>query len=173
MLLEILTWVNDYNYNMNSVDLANQFQQPYDTQQIAYCTWILLFHWILDQAAINAYKLALVAGTWTKKEGHLKFRRALYKKLLDYSVDSKPWREPGPHNWVDRLTRQSCALCCKRERLKKKFISQQEEIGIEVFKADNKPLPRSSSGCGYCNVALCKKSSCFQDWHNQKGQISG
>jgi hypothetical protein len=63
MLLEILTWVDDYNHNMNSVDLANQFQQSYDTQQIAYCTWIPLFHWILDQAAINAYKLALTAGT--------------------------------------------------------------------------------------------------------------
>jgi hypothetical protein len=32
MLLEILTWVDDYNYNMNSVDLANQFRQSYDTQ---------------------------------------------------------------------------------------------------------------------------------------------
>ena len=48
MLLEILTWVDDYNHNMNSVDLANQFRQPYDTQQIAYRTWIPLFHWILD-----------------------------------------------------------------------------------------------------------------------------
>src|SRR5277367_5950594 len=31
MLLEILTWVDDYNHNMNSVDLANQYRQPYDT----------------------------------------------------------------------------------------------------------------------------------------------
>jgi hypothetical protein len=63
MLLEILTWVDDYNHNMNSVDLANQFRQLYNTQQIAYRTWIPLFHWILDQAAINAYKLALTART--------------------------------------------------------------------------------------------------------------
>jgi len=48
MLLNILTWVDDYNHNMNAVDLANQHRQPYDTQQIAYCTWILLLHWILD-----------------------------------------------------------------------------------------------------------------------------
>jgi hypothetical protein len=44
MLLEILTWVDDYNHNMNSVDLANQLRQPYNTQQIAYHTWILLFY---------------------------------------------------------------------------------------------------------------------------------
>jgi hypothetical protein len=31
MILNILTWVDDYNHNMNSVDLANQHQQPYDT----------------------------------------------------------------------------------------------------------------------------------------------
>jgi len=27
---------------MNSVDLANQFRQAYDTQQIAYRTWLPL-----------------------------------------------------------------------------------------------------------------------------------
>jgi Transposase IS4 len=48
MLLEILTWVDDYNYNMNSVDLANQLRQPYDTQKIVYRTWIPLFYWILN-----------------------------------------------------------------------------------------------------------------------------
>ena len=47
-LLDILTWVDDYNHNMNSLDLANQHRQPYDTQQIAYRTWVPLLHWILD-----------------------------------------------------------------------------------------------------------------------------
>jgi hypothetical protein len=31
MLLNILTWVDDYNHNMNAVDLANQYREPYDT----------------------------------------------------------------------------------------------------------------------------------------------
>ena len=44
MLLDILTQVDDYNYHMNSVDLANQHRQPYDTQRIAYRTWIPLLH---------------------------------------------------------------------------------------------------------------------------------
>ena len=34
--LEIPSFIDDYNHNMNSVDLANQFRQAYDTQQIAY-----------------------------------------------------------------------------------------------------------------------------------------
>jgi hypothetical protein len=44
MELEIPCFINDYNHHMNSVDLANQFRQVYDTQQIAYRTWIPLFH---------------------------------------------------------------------------------------------------------------------------------
>jgi hypothetical protein len=38
MLLSISTFIDDYNYNMNSVDLTNQHQQLYNTQQIAYRT---------------------------------------------------------------------------------------------------------------------------------------
>ncbi len=75
--LDILIFINDYNANMNGVDLANQHREA-----IAYRTWLLLFHWILDQAVINAYKLAKAKGTW---KSHLEFRRDLYTKLLAYS----------------------------------------------------------------------------------------
>src|SRR5277367_74419 len=99
MELEIPCFINDYNHHMNSVDLANQFRQAYNTQQIAYRTWIPLLHWILDQAAINAFKIAVILGIQLKDNHsiHLEFRRALYRRLLDYS---KPqiWRQPGPHN---------------------------------------------------------------------------
>ena len=44
MSLDILTWVDDYNHNMNSVNLVNQFYQSYDTQKIVYQNWILLLH---------------------------------------------------------------------------------------------------------------------------------
>ena len=70
-LLEIPSFIDDYNHHMNSVDLANQYRQAYDTQKIAYRTWIPLLHWVLDQAAINAYKLASVGKAWL--ESHVKF----------------------------------------------------------------------------------------------------
>lgn len=89
MDLKILTFIDDYNHNMNSVDLANQHRQPYDTQQITYQTQVLLLHWILDQAAMDAYKLTIIGKTWPK-DHHLEFRWALYRKLLDLSklIDS-------------------------------------------------------------------------------------
>lgn len=37
-ILVILKFINDYNYYMNSVDLANQLRQPYSTQKLAYQT---------------------------------------------------------------------------------------------------------------------------------------
>jgi hypothetical protein len=160
---------------MNSVDLANQHRQPYDTQQIAYRTWVLLLHWILDQAAINAYKLATIGRTWPK-DHHLEFRRALYRKLLDFSKLVDPqrqlWKEPGPHTWVVRPIRQRCAMCTEKERLRKKLLLQHKDTCIELFKeianSKVKRPAKCQAGCGFCNVALCKTSSCFQDWHSQK-----
>lgn len=170
MILDILAWVDDYNHNMNAVDLANQHRQPYDTQRIACRTWIPLLHWILDQAAINAYKLAVFGKTWPNNHSaHLKFRRKLYRKLMDYSQQKKPWTEAGPHNWVQRPKRQSCIMCVKREKLKRQLVIQQEEAGIEVFKAEIKYAGQVWSGCGFCDVPLCKTSNCFKDWHSQKG----
>jgi len=163
---------------MNSVDLANQYRQPYDTQRIAYRTWIPLLHWILDQAAINAYKLATIGKTWPGNNisAHLEFRRVLYRKLLDYSKFIDPqlqlWKEPGPHNWAVRPIRQYCAMCTKKENLRKKLLAQYQDTCIELFKeianSQTKYPSLSQSGCSFCDVALCKTSSCFQDWHSQK-----
>jgi hypothetical protein len=173
-ILTILKFIDDYNHHMNSVDLANQLRQPYSTQKLAYRTWIPLFHWILDQAAINAYKIATIAEAWPKaSSAHFKFRRALYQKLLDYSkfADPQLWKDLGPHNWTSRPTRQSCAMCCRKEKLRKKQLAEQEELGIYLNYTYNGPSrPNlSPAGCGYCNVALCKRGTCFSEWHAQKG----
>jgi hypothetical protein len=178
MDLDIPAWVNDYNYHINSVDLANQFRQAYETQRVAYRIWIPLLHWILDQATINAYKLANIARTWLDSDHnsvHLEFRRALYSKLLSYSKLVKPqlWKEPGLHNWIQRPKRQSCAMCCAREKLRKELIAIQEAAGIEVYNDTTRKGPlrpeKSWLGCDYCNVPLCKTSSCFKDCVDLKG----
>ena len=168
--LEIPSFIDDYNHYMNSVNLANQYRQAYDTQKIAYRIWIPLLHWVLDQAAINAYKLASVGEAWL--ESHVEFRRELYRKLLDHSklLEPQRWREPGPHNWVVRPKRQSCAMCCKKEKLRKKVLEQHRDSGIELLIAQPKVKrpEKSWSGCDFCDVPLCKTSSCFEDWHSQK-----
>jgi len=128
-------------------------------------------HWVLDQAAINAYKLATEAKTWTK--GYLEFRRALYRKLLAYSklIKSQLWKDPGPHIWVPRLTHQSCVWCYKAVILKKKLLALQEEVRMKVVKKISnvkQPTP-SQLRCAYCDVTLCKMSDCWTRWHSQAG----
>jgi hypothetical protein len=178
MNLDIPAFINDYNHNMNSVDLANQHRQPYNTQRIAYRTWIPLLHWILDQAAINAYKIAIISKTLPKnKLSHLKFQRRLYQRLLDYSklMDHQPlqlqlWKEPGPHNWVVRPVRQRCAMCTEEERLKEILIQHKDRrtaLLKGITNSQVKNINKSQSGCGFCDIALCKTGSCFQDWHSQ------
>jgi hypothetical protein len=83
------------------------------------------------------------------------------------------WKEPGPHNWVVRPIRQRCAMCAEKERLRKKLLAQHKDTCIGLFKeiasSQVKDCSKSQSGCGFCDVALCKTSSCFQDWHSQNG----
>ena len=172
--LDIPTFIDDYNHNMNGVDLANQFRQVYDTQRISYRIWFPLMHWVFDQAATNAYKLAITSKTWT--QGHLEFRRAIYTKLLAYSKVVKPqvWKDAGPHNWISRPTRQTCVWCSKVVEVKKKLratLETQSEAGMQVLKelslSDIIPANKSFGGCSYCEIPLCKSSDCWTKWHSQ------
>jgi hypothetical protein len=174
MELDIPVFIDDYNHNMNGVDLANQFRQPYDTQRISYRIWFPLMHWIFDQAATNAYILAITLKTWP--QGHLEFRRAIYTKLLVYSKLVKPqvWRDPGPHKWITRPTRQACVWCSKIAEVKRKLqamLKGENEAGIQVLKelelSDIKRPSKSWAGCGYCEVPLCKTGVCWTKWHSQ------
>ena len=60
-------------------------------------------------------------------------------------------------------------MCIKKEKLKRQLIIQQEEAGIEVFKAEIKYTGQVWSGSSFCDVPLCKTSNCFKEWHSQKG----
>jgi len=46
--LEIPRYIDDYNHNMNSVDIANQLRQAYEIHRTGYRTWLPLFYWVLN-----------------------------------------------------------------------------------------------------------------------------
>ena len=103
-----------------------------------------------------------------QSSGPSKPSNALYRRLLDY-LKPQLWKDAGPHNWKQRQKRHLCVICSKKHKLKKSFVAQQKEAGIEVITADVKVVPQVWSGCGFCDVLLCKMSSCFEEWYNQKG----
>ena len=50
----ISTYINNYNYFIGGVDIANQLRAYYSTEGIALRSWYPLFFWILDIAILNA-----------------------------------------------------------------------------------------------------------------------
>jgi hypothetical protein len=47
-------------------------------------------------------------------------------------------------------------------------MKEQDAVGIKVFEAKSTTPSLARSGCSFCDVPLCKRGSCFQDWHDQK-----
>ena len=52
-----LSFINTYNYHMNSVDVADQLRAVYKTHLGMRRNWMCLFSGLLDTAIVNAYLL--------------------------------------------------------------------------------------------------------------------
>ncbi|EDN05081.1 predicted protein [Histoplasma mississippiense (nom. inval.)] len=63
--VEIPTIIDDYNHNMNGIDLANQYRASYETHMPTNRTWLTILYWIIDHAIVNAYILHRLATTGT------------------------------------------------------------------------------------------------------------
>jgi hypothetical protein len=79
-------FIDDYNYYMGGVDIANQHRAAYKTYTRTYRSWWPLWNWCLDVGIINAWKLH---SLWYKELGiasfsHADFRRRLCKQLLSF-----------------------------------------------------------------------------------------
>ncbi|CAG8524826.1 20923_t:CDS:2 [Gigaspora rosea] len=71
--------INDYNFHMGGVDIADQLHNYYSTQLIVRRTWVPLFFWLLDTSLINAY---LICKNLTLSTEHKKFRMELVHYLI-------------------------------------------------------------------------------------------
>lgn len=47
--------INDYNFHMGGVDIADHYRSYYDTQLSTFRTWFPIFFWVLDTALVNSY----------------------------------------------------------------------------------------------------------------------
>src|SRR6202021_3409306 len=53
--LPIPGMINGYNFNIGGVDIADQLQALFNTQQRTQRNWMPLFHWLLDTSIVNAF----------------------------------------------------------------------------------------------------------------------
>lgn len=83
--LPIPKFINDYNHSMNSVDIADQLREGYETQRISRRNWWPFFNFLIDHACINAFLIGKQKGSWgTRKKTHLEFRMQLYQQLFEF-----------------------------------------------------------------------------------------
>ena len=83
-LLPIPTFIDDYNYHMGAVDIADQLRSYYCTQQTARRNWYPLFYWLLDTTIVNAYRMQRILSPGRKyKSQHFHFRLQLANTLIE------------------------------------------------------------------------------------------
>lgn len=55
--------IDDYNLNMDGVDLSDQYRSFYDTQFTSRRAWVPLFFWLLDTTIVNAFLISKLADS--------------------------------------------------------------------------------------------------------------
>ena len=88
-LLDILEFIEEYNLQIYSVDIANQLRSYYNTKRVYRKTQKLLFSFLLDTIIGNSYQLSTyrVIGKQTSRHyTHLAFRQRLRDALFHSSI---------------------------------------------------------------------------------------
>ena len=166
--LRIPCFIDDYNQYMGGVDFANQYREAYETHKTTFRNWWPLFYWLIDVACINAYRLYQLQTT-DQPLTHLQFRIQLYCKLLGYSTKAELQRLqlqlggkrvfssdlPNIHYWEKRSKQGTCKWCAYE--LKRIKVVNKGVKGI---------AKRSTRGCVFCNVPLCKEGGCWAQFHS-------
>ena len=173
-LLPIPKAINDYNYYMGGVDIADQLQTGFSTQQRGIKPWRPLFYWLLDSTIINAFRLsehqrkAKLIGKDKVRSAHRAFCESLVKELLKDPLLKASKR--GPYITKNtilpniRLTRPigihypipskraACVFCSWRLQTKR---------AIKITKSAR--APRTRLICSHCSTPLC--GECFYSFH--------
>lgn len=184
-LLNIPKVIDNYNFNMNGVDVSDQYRSYYSTQLTVYRTWMPFFFWILDTAIVNAYRLHHTSGgTLSHKDFWVKLAWALIKEAIcnknvkrptrneisdDPKKNTKRWYftqacpdlnplrlSVGMHLPYPTESRLCCDLCQYKATVQKN----------PSYKAKT----QSSTKCKLCDAVLCYQAdrNCFTEYHTQK-----
>jgi hypothetical protein len=57
LALPVILPINDYNYNINGVDITNQLRAEMTTYCITWRLWFLYWFWLLDTTIVNTFLL--------------------------------------------------------------------------------------------------------------------
>jgi len=181
-VLPIPKIIDDYNYYMGGVDIADQYRANYIIQFPVRRTWLPLFFWLLDTSIINSYLIYKIKHE--KKVSHKEFRIKILCNLIKTAFEQP------------QSTRETCSSKEKQQKFSKKQnyitknydlplgrlieakhlpIYNKRNLSCEYCKILNKiqsqPAKRSPNqshySCSFCNVRLCINNArnCFFLFH--------
>ena len=82
-MLPISEFIDDYNYHMGGVDIADQLRSYYCTQQRSCHNWYPLFYWLLNTTLVNAYRIQKICHSHRLiRSEHYTFRTRVTEKLI-------------------------------------------------------------------------------------------
>ena len=181
--MDIPTFIDRYNHFMGGVDQADQLRSYYTTQRTHVKNWKPLWHFLLDTAITNAYKIAYVSpkrphGEPNKHVSHKQFWIQLATSLFGQServpripVYTKPMKESivhvdeAIHGEIVRLPglQRNCTNCVSRKNSdhirpsSKRIPLQQLAQGTVRVTEAQKSVPKRPKQYpkGYFGCALC------------------
>ena len=138
-VLFIPEFIDAYNHFMGGVDQADQLRSYYLTQRTHRKTWKPLWHFLLDTAIINAYKIG-------------------------YRNPERPFGSSYNHSTHRKFRQKLCVqLFAKSERLKTSGMHLQtpkktlQELVYRAHTVDHKELMRLEGKPKNCAVCVAKK----------------
>jgi hypothetical protein len=182
LALPVILPIDDYNYNMNGVDIADQLRAEMSTYRITRRSWFPYWFWLLDTTIVNAFLLwhwemenRCVGRALEHERSQRVFREALVQSLIGPPPVGKggsinngaiPYiritkghqlRMPVESRFLARthsIRRGSPYLECYYCRYKhSKGVIRRDEIR------------RNRTCCVDCGVPLCYR--CFGVYHNK------
>lgn len=186
--LEIPRYIDEYNFNMGGVDIADQHRSAYKTQRKALRNWYPHWYWMLDHAIINAFKIAVYTpGNYWTKRGHKDFRELLWQELFQFQRRGDIAREtstlgsqrldPSIYHTSIKLSENQvvCAWCSHQLTLersrsrspKKRSFGNEISANLPYVRPEGGRAHRTMYGCHGCQVHLCgvKQRDCWYRWH--------
>ena len=164
-----------YNHFMNEIDLADQLRSYYNTQQCHLKTWKPLWHFLLDIAVVNAYKIAYCIPNhlWTHhwehishKQFHTQLASQLFansERISDCGISTKKpmthyvnQAAASNHRYFTRINDKSKnCIACTQAGQKTKSVTKTKpftELSFKIFQNKKQPkqIPKGRYGCALC-----------------------
>ncbi len=162
--LTIPSFIDDYNYNMGGVDIAEQHRAAYTTHLVSHCNQLPILYWLLDAAIVNAFRIQYIYMQQQEIKPfstQLTFREKLYIELFEFATLATQQIEGLTQLWLNSqlnhqqipFEKQSVCIWCRYKRKQ----GQQQSI---------KHANQSNFGCSACGIALCTRTGCWEEFHS-------